>query len=167
MSRAYRKKNPKAKMVNARTTKAMREACKRPGRTDEHGSPLYFTEQVHKNQCDVNHIIRKHDTGGIILHVSKMEHQYGDMTANDFAAMQQIVLQAKSSFEALPSKIRNEFKNSPELFLKFMEDPANRDRAIELGMIDPDWTEETDGIGEHIKSDEERKKKSDEETPVP
>ena len=162
MSKKFRDENPKFKWTMHKTKVAMRKACQRPGQRLPDGKPKYFTEQAHKNQCDVNQIIKKYDKGGLILHVAKMEHKYGDMTANDFAKMQATVLQAKMSFEALPSEVRNRFSNSPELFLKFMEDPENRREAIELGLINPDWTEDTDGLGEHVKSEDERKFKSKE-----
>ena len=170
MSKAYFDANPKKKMSYKVTTGAMRKLCQRPGRKDEHGEPQYTTEQAHREQCDVNLIIRKYDKTGLILHVNKIEHKFGDMTANDFAMMQKIVTEAKSSFEALPTEIKNEFHNSPEEFLRFMEDPKNRDRALELGLIDADWTEETDGIGEHIEDEsqretfEEKKKREEEES---
>lgn len=161
MSKKYREENPDAQLVNAVTSQEMRKLCQRPGRLDEDGNPIYTTEQVHAKQCDVNYIIAKYDKEGIINHLAKFEYKYGDMTANDFAQMTAAVLQAKQTFEAMPSKIRNEFDNSPEKFLAFMDDPANRDKAIELGLIDQDWTPETDGIGEHVKSKSERKKKTD------
>lgn len=42
-----------------------------------------------------------------------------------------------------------------------MEDPSNRDEAIELGLIDKNWTENTDGLGEHVPEGQNVKKQKD------
>lgn len=149
MSLEYREAT--GKTYKSKTTIAMRQQCQRPGKKDEKGNILYFTEQHHKNECDVNQIIKKYDRTGLIMHVSNFEHKFGDMTGDDFKKAQDMIANAKSSFESLPSNIRKEFKNDPSELLKFMENPGNRDKAIELGLIDPGWTEATDGIGEHVK----------------
>ena len=156
MSKAYRELTKTES--NPTTTKEMREHCKRPGTMDENGNPIYFTEQAHKDICNVNNIIKKYDKTGIITHVSQFEAQYGDMTGMDFKQAQDLVLGAQKKFDELPSKIRKYFDNTPEKLLEFMENPDNREKAIELGLINPNWTELTDGLGEHIKIGENEKK---------
>lgn len=139
------------KFGNRKVSKAeLRLFHSRPGRKDENGDPIYTTEQHHKKECDINEIIKKYDAQGIITHVSRFEGRFGDMTGMDFKAMQDKVAAARSSFSALPAEIRKEFGNDPAQLLTFMEDANNRDRAIELGLINPAWTEETDGLGEHV-----------------
>jgi len=133
---------------------ALRKFHQRPGRVDENGEIEYTTEQDHKKECDVNEIIKKYDKRGVITHISKIEAKFGDMTGADFQAMQNQVILAKNMFNALPAEIRKEFDNNPSSLLEFMEDPNNRDRAIELGLIDAQWTPETDGLGEHVKEGE-------------
>lgn len=147
------------KFGNRKVSKAeLRQFHSRPGRMDEDGNPIYTTEQHHKKECDVNEIIKKYDRDGIITHVSRFEGRFGDMTGADFKAMQDKVANAKSMFSALPADVRKFFANQPSNLLEFMEDPNNRDKAIELGLIDPDWTEATDGLGEHVKEGENVKK---------
>jgi len=68
------------------------------------------------------------------------------------------VMKIGQSFRELPAEIRNRFRNDPEELLRFTENPQNRDEAIKLGLIRNDWTIETDGIGEQIKTEAERKK---------
>lgn len=155
MSKKYRdaiKKNA----GKALSKEQMREFSARPGRTFEDGSIMYTTEQAHKATCDVNNIIRKYDKTGLILHVSRFEAQYGDMTGLDFKTAQDLVLNAQASFDELPSNIRKYFNNSPMELLTFMEDPNNREKAIELGLINPLWTPESDGLGEHVKEGENK-----------
>lgn len=157
MSKEYRILT--AEMNPILTDNVMRVHCQRPGKRDYEGKIIYFTEQAHKNICDMNQIIKKYDKTGLISHVSKIEAKYGDLTGMDFKNMQDKVAGAKSMFNDLPSEIRKRFQNSPQKLIEFMDDASNRDEAIKLGLINPMWTEETDGlgIGEHIKSDDERK----------
>lgn len=145
------------------TTDEMRKFCQRPGKRDEEGNLVYYTEQAHKDTCDVNKIIKKYDKTGLINHVSRMEAKYGDMTGLDYKEALDKVKGAEKMFLELPSAIRKRFEQSPQKFLAFMADGKNRDEAIALGIIDPRWTPETDGLGEHIKSDLERKIEKDEE----
>lgn len=134
----------------------MRAWSLRPGRKDEHGAIQYTTQQQHKDECDINNIIRKYDKTGLIKHVARFEAKFGDFTGLDFRQMQQTVIDAKNQFAQLPMEIRKRFDNNPEKLIEFMEHPENRDEAIKLGLIDANWTPETDGLGEHVKSEDER-----------
>lgn len=147
MSKAYCEKN--GVLGEATTSPEMREFCKRPGKHDKDGNIIYFTEQGHKKECDINEIIKKFNKTGLFEHVTRFEMKFGDMSGADFYSMQQKIAQAKSSFENLPLDIKKRFKNDPGALLDFMDDPGNRDEAIELGLISRDWTPETDGMGEH------------------
>lgn len=141
-------------------TQAERKAFfSRPGKLKD-GKPVYTTEQAHKDDCDINSIVKRYKKTGVISHVSRFEANYGDMTGDDFKTSTDKILKAKQDFKTLPANIRKEFKNNPAKLLEFMENPDNRDKAIELGIIDRRWTPETDGIGEHIK-DGENKIKTD------
>lgn len=156
MSEAYRiakEKNPDL---------TLKEWCKCPGKMDGDGKPLYFTEQHHKDQCDVNKIVRKYDSTGLIQHVQQLEARYGDVTGINFQAAQNLVAGAKTSFEKLPAHIRSRFNNSVREFLTFFENPANRDEAIKLGLIHKDTPESADGLGEHQKEPYEKPKEEKE-----
>lgn len=161
MSKEWREKtNSEMEKV---TNEDMRIHSQRPGKRNEDGTIQYFTEQAHKNECDVNKIVRKYDKNGIITHITRYEAQFGDLTGIDFKTAQDRIASAKSEFEKLPSEIRNRFKNQPHELLSFMDDPGNRQEAIKLGLIRNDWTEATDGIGEHIKDPEKERKIKDPE----
>ncbi len=135
---------------NKFSRKDMRIWCQRPGAVDKNGDIVYFTEQSHKNVCDVNNIVKKYDTTGLISHLSKMEARFGDMTGLEFKEAQDQIILAKNMFDLLPADIRKRFENDPGKLLEFMEDPLNRDEAIKLGMIKKSWTDESDGLGEHV-----------------
>lgn len=153
MSLEYAKKLEKDGKVD------MRVWCQRPGKRDIDGNPMYFTEQHHKKECDVNHIIMKYDKSGLITHVQTIEARYGDVTGVDFRKAQDLYLNAQAMFEALPAEIRKRFKNDAGEYLEFMDDESNRDEAIKLGLIREEFAEDSDGIGEHVKSADDYKEK--------
>lgn len=156
MSKEYREKT--GKELEPSSSSEMRAHCQRPGKKNHDGSICYFTEQQYKDTCDVNKIIQKYDKHGLITHVSTIEAKYGDMTGADYKTAMDLVVNMRTMFNELPSEIRKRFDNSPEKYLTFMENPENRKEAIELGLINPNWTDATDGLGEHIKTDAEREK---------
>lgn len=135
----------------------IRKLCQRPGKTKD-GKPLYFTEQSQKDQCDISKIIAKYHKTGVIEHVSKIEAKYGDISGLDYKTAMDLILDSKKEFNELPSEIRKRFNNNPGDFLEFFEHEENREEAISLGLIDPIWTPESDGLGEHVKSGENQNK---------
>lgn len=166
MGKLYRETT--GEVGNSRTSQEMRIFSQRPGRRNDQGKPIYTTEQAHKNECDVNRIIQKYDRTGLITHVSRFEAEFGDLTGLEFKAAQDKVANALSMFEQLPANIKKRFRNSPQDLLTFMEDPNNREEAIDLGLIDSRWTPETDGLGEHVKAGENVVKLDDKSTePTP
>jgi phage internal scaffolding protein len=50
--------------------------------------------------------------------------------------MQNNLIEAQNAFKTLPASIRAEFNNDPAQVIDFLNDPANRDKAIEIGLID-------------------------------
>ncbi len=165
MSKEYREKfNNEYPSI---TSSEMRSFSARPGRSDEDGKPIYITEQAHREQCDVNQIIRKYDKNGLIQHVSNFEASYGDVSGIEFKKAQDQVINAKKMFNKLPSEIRKRFSNNPQELLSFMDNPNNRDEAIELGIINREWTEATDGMGEYVKKGKNVNKTEVEADPVP
>jgi len=118
---------------------------------DKDGKVITMTEQAHKDECDVNNIIKKYDKTGLINHVSKINAMYGDVSPIDFKSAQDMLIDVRRKFDEMPSDIRKRFRNSPYEMLKFLSDPENRNEAIKIGLIRNDWTDATDGIGEKVK----------------
>lgn len=92
-------------------------------------------QQQFKQDCDINTIMAKFARGQVIDHVSEYSSQYGDITPITLHEAMTIVARAQSMFADLPSGLRNEFRNDPKEFLAFVQDPANRERAEELGLV--------------------------------
>lgn len=148
MSKAYCKLH--GEISPPTTSSEMRKHCSRPGTTNDKGEIVYFTEQSHKKECDVNFIIQKYDKIGLLSHVSKIEAEFGDVTGLDFKTAQDLVINSSKMFNALPSNIRKRFQNDPMHLLAFMENPSNREEAISLGLIDSTSNPSSDGLGEHV-----------------
>lgn len=102
--------------------------------------PPSMTKQSHKEECDINNIIKTFKVSGMVTHVNTKAQTgaYIDLPDNmDFQQAVEIVRAGEQAFASLPSKVRSEFDNSPEAFLGFMasSDPGDRQRAIDLGLI--------------------------------
>lgn len=103
-----------------------------------------MTKQAHKDECDINLIIRKYDKTGVLTHVNRALATYGDFSAvHSFQEAHNSVMAAAASFADLPAKIRKEFDNDPAKFLDFIDNPENIERMYELGLavrpvVDPE-----------------------------
>jgi len=96
-----------------------------------------LTEQNHKDETDINQIVRKYNKTGLIDHLNQFEKQYGDMTGYDYQDAMNTVAAANTMFEGLPSAIRNKFDNDPAKFINFVDDEANADKLVEMGLAKP------------------------------
>lgn len=95
-----------------------------------------LTKQSMAKECNVNFIVAKYQRTGVFDHVAAFGGRYGDFTATDFHEAMNIVAEASSMFEALPSTLRNRFENSPAKFLEFVQDEANIEEMYELGLAE-------------------------------
>ncbi len=93
------------------------------------------TKQSFKNECDINHIMAKYQKTGLVDHIAKNAPRYGFAPSIDFHTAQNLILEAQTQFDGLPSKIRAKFDNSPQKFLAFCEDPNNRSEMALLGLL--------------------------------
>ena len=112
------------------TTKQKR----RHPRVQVHFNQPSMTKQSFKDECNINKIMAKFQTTGALNHYAKHAPTYGDTTGVDYHDALNLVANANTMFEELPSSIRKRFDNDPEQFLKFVEDPKNADEMIELGL---------------------------------
>lgn len=103
---------------------------------DENGDPLPSrTKQQFKAECDINNVIKKYDSTGLITHVNKTMARFGDYTeVNEYQESLNIVIAAQEAFSALPSALRKRFGNDPGLYVEFVTDPKNEAEMISLGM---------------------------------
>lgn len=106
--------------------------------TGEYEFPPSRTKQSHLKECDINNIIKQFSVTGQITHVSAKAQlgAYQDLPDQlDYQEAQNTVIAAERSFMTLPAKLRERFENEPSQFLAFLGDPANREEAVKLGLV--------------------------------
>lgn len=97
----------------------------------------HMTVQDQKDVCDINKIMARYKKTGLVLQ-STRPPMYGDFTSvPDYVDAMQTVRTAQEMFMALPSDLRKKFENDPAKFIAYMEDPANREESIKLGLRNP------------------------------
>lgn len=98
-------------------------------------SPIGFkkpsrTRQADAQSCDVNHILSRYAKDGVLTHVQKSPGTYLDIAsigAADYHDALNKVILAGDAFDALPSSVREFYRNDPAAFLN----------AVETGSLDP------------------------------
>jgi len=95
-----------------------------------------LAQQHMKDECDINVIVERFGVTGE-LPTSPIPPQYGDFSGvTDYHTAINAVRASEEAFMALPAKIRARFDHDPNALLQFLNDPINRDEAIEIGLID-------------------------------
>lgn len=93
-----------------------------------------LTEQSHAARCDINKILGKFKTTGVLQHVNTRQPIYQNLAdAPTFTEANYIIANAVSTFESLPAKLRADFNNSPAEFLQFMDNPENHELLESYG----------------------------------
>lgn len=94
-----------------------------------------MTCQSFKDECDVNRIVSSFEKTGVIPHGNTSSPMYGDFsTSFDYKEALELVMHAEESFASLPANVRLRFQNDPAAFLDFVNDPANSDELVKLGL---------------------------------
>ncbi len=88
------------------------------------------TKQSFKDETDINKLLARAQRSGTISHLDKYSGQYGDFADFDFFETQLKLAQGREIFDALPSEIRDEFRQSPADFYKYVNDPENTDDLL-------------------------------------
>jgi phage internal scaffolding protein len=103
---------------------------------DPDGEPLLGRcKQSHKDQCDINRIIKNHDRNGLLDHVNTAVANYGDYTeVNEYQVNLNMIKDAQASFDELPAHVRKRFVNDPGAFFEFASNPDNLDSMVEMGL---------------------------------
>lgn len=94
------------------------------------------TKQGDRDAVDINAIVAKYHKTGVLPGMRDIP-EYGDDTASTtLHESLNIVRDAEAAFATLPSVVRDACGNDPGQLLDLVADPARRDEAIELGLID-------------------------------
>ncbi|QXP07887.1 MAG: internal scaffolding protein [Arizlama microvirus] len=117
-------------------------ACEEPSLAQQH-----FAEE-----CDINNILRQFNITGL-LPEAPLSPRYGDFSGiTDYHTALNAVIAAEDGFMALPADLRARFQNDPENLINFLDDEANKDEAIKLGLIDQKLIENEKKIEAEIAS---------------
>jgi phage internal scaffolding protein len=99
--------------------------CEEPTRAQQH----------HKDECDINVILERFGKTGQ-MPVNAISGTYGDFSGvHDYHTALNTLIAAESEFDSLPANIRKQFGNEPANLIEFLNDPKNKDQAIELGLV--------------------------------
>ena len=71
------------------------------------------TKQAFREECNINKIMAKYQKTGIIDHLNKYEGRYDMADGETFQEAMNLITDAQTMFNDLPSSIRNEFENNP------------------------------------------------------
>lgn len=104
------------------------------GRTYQKVDSVTLTQQQFKDECDINTILAKYQKTGAITHANNHSPEYSFATSLNFRESMEIVTRAQEMFSELPSSIRNKFRNNPEEFMDFVQNPENASEMAELGL---------------------------------
>lgn len=96
-----------------------------------------MTEQHFKDECDINTIVARYQETGVLPQGDR-QPLFGDFAEfpQDLQSSQAYFDDAQERFMQLPAALRKEFDNDPVKLLAFISDGNNRQRAIQLGLID-------------------------------
>lgn len=92
-----------------------------------------LTEQSFAFESDINNIINGY--GGAPIPKTPLFDITFD--SNQFENALNVVAEAKSKFEEMPSFIRDRFENNPSKLIEFVQDDKNYDEALKLGLVNP------------------------------
>ncbi|AZL82772.1 internal scaffolding protein [Apis mellifera associated microvirus 3] len=97
-----------------------------------------LTQQNFADECDFNNVLKKWEQSGLITHLNPAQPQYGDVfDIADYQEALNTVIKAEAAFAALPAALRDRFQNDPANLLAFVEDSANYEEALRLGLVGP------------------------------
>lgn len=94
-----------------------------------------LTQQQFREECDINNIIKIHSQTGVLPVSTKVGAFLDVSNVKDYQTSLHTVFEAQRAFDDLPSKIRSRFKNDPNQLLAFVEDEANHEEALQLGLL--------------------------------
>lgn len=99
---------------------------------------ISLTKQSHKQECDINHILKQYQKTGIITHVQSARPSYTDLPSElDFQSALNTLMEADKAFHALPAPVRAHFDNDPARFLAAFDDPKQHDKLRDFGLLKP------------------------------
>lgn len=124
--------------------------AKRQYEFEEHVHPVVeippeedLTQQHFEKECNINSIVANYQKTGALPTAMIRDVQFGEIGPDLMSSLNKIK-EAKEQFQRLPAKIRDHFQNDPDKFLVFLNDPANYEKAVKLGIVEERKIEKTE-----------------------
>lgn len=90
-----------------------------------------LTKQSMKDEVDINRIVERFRSSGMVNHLAKGQPAYLDVSEfTDYRSALEHVRAVGAFFGGLPADVRARFANDPALYLDYVTDPANAE-AVE------------------------------------
>lgn len=98
-----------------------------------------LTKQSFEKECNINNIMARFNTTGLITHYAAHGAHYGDASAQTFTEAMQLIASAQTMFADLPAVARAHFNQDPAQFLEFVNNlddqtPEGLAKFYELGL---------------------------------
>jgi phage internal scaffolding protein len=93
-----------------------------------------LTKQADKSRANIHNILHRYDKTGLLPQriVQPITGNLPDVESYH-DAMNRLVT-AQTTFNSLPSRLREKFQNDPAKFLQFVSDEKNIDEMVQLGL---------------------------------
>lgn len=93
------------------------------------------TKQAFKDEADINNIVARYRATGMLPHVAARRGVFADVSKlGDFRTQLDTLTVFKQAFETLPAVLRSRFGNDPATLVEFLQDPANLEESVKLGL---------------------------------
>lgn len=97
-----------------------------------------MTQQHFRDECDLNKIVQRAlQTGDMTIFTTQQRGEFYDASVvSDYADAMAMIDDVNDDFSSLPSAVRAQFGNDVSKYVEWMSDPANWEKAVELGLLE-------------------------------
>lgn len=93
------------------------------------------TKQSFAEESNINLIMKKYEKTGMLDHFNRFQGHYGSfIDAPDYHTSMNAIRAAGEMFMEIPATIRAKFDNDPAIFLAFVQDEANTEEMVKMGL---------------------------------
>lgn len=97
-----------------------------------------ITQSQWEPTTKIDYLLRKYSANGLNPYAPSLPAEYLDVSEyGDFQVNQNKMLDVMDYFDSLPSNIRKMFDNDPAALIGFLSNPANADKARQIGLLAP------------------------------
>lgn len=95
------------------------------------------TKQSHKDECDINILMKNWARTGSPNFQNQATPQYGDYSnVDDYRTAVTKLRVAEAAFDNLPAAVRSRMENDPGKLIEFLGNEDNREEAIQLNLLE-------------------------------